>query len=118
VRFRHLVEGARASADNSVQARLRGELAGLNEEQRRQVLTGLISEIFARQLKMPANQLDASLPLEHLGVDSLMATDIRQELDGSLGIAVPALELIGEGSIAGLALKALDQMQLEVTSAA
>jgi acyl carrier protein len=118
VRFRDLVERARARADNSAQARLRGELSVLNAAQRHQVLTALISEIFARQLKMPAEQLDASLPLEHLGVDSLMATDIRQELDSSLGIAVPALELIGEGSIAGLAFKALDRMQLEVTSAA
>jgi acyl transferase domain-containing protein/NAD(P)-dependent dehydrogenase (short-subunit alcohol dehydrogenase family)/acyl carrier protein len=117
-RFRALVEQARAQADNSVQARLRGELSALNDEQRHQVLTGLIGEIFARQLKMPAEQLDASLPLEYLGVDSLMATDIRMELDTALGIAVPALELIGEGSIAGLALKALDQMQLEVTTAA
>jgi acyl carrier protein len=118
IRFRALVERDRARADDSVQARLRGELSALNREQRHQVLTGLIGEIFARQLKLPAAQLDASLPLEHLGVDSLMATDIRQELDSSLGIAVPALELIGEGSIRGLALKALNQMQFEVTSVA
>lgn len=117
-RFRALVEHARAQADNSVQARLRSELTALSAEQKHHVLTGLISEIFSRELKIPSDQLDISLPLEYLGVDSLMATDIRLELDTSLGIAVPALELIGEGSIAGLAVKALQQMQLEVTTAA
>ena len=68
-RFRTLVERARAQADNSVQARLRTELIGLDPHQRHQVMTGLISEIFARQLKLPADQLDVSLPLEYLGVD-------------------------------------------------
>jgi len=112
-RFRDLVAQARLQADDSVQARLRAELTSLTAEHRHQVVTGLVSEIFARELKMPSDQLDTCLPLEYLGVDSLMATGIRVELDTRLGISVPALELIGEGSIVGIATSALEQMQLE-----
>ena len=84
-RFRDLVEQARVQADDSVQARLRAELTSLAVEHRHQVVIGLVSEIFARELKMPSDQLDACLPLEYLGVDSLMATGIRVELDTRLG---------------------------------
>ena len=112
-RFRDLVEQARVQADDSVQARLRAELTSLAVEHRHQVVIGLVSEIFARELKMPSDQLDACLPLEYLGVDSLMATGIRVELDTRLGISVPALELVGDGSIVGIATSALEQMQLE-----
>ena len=110
-RFRTLVEASRRLSGDSVQSRLSNKLAALDGEQRQQVLTGLITEILARELKMPADLIDASRPLDSLGVDSLMATEIRVGLDEILGISVSALELIGDGSVAALAQKGLAQMQ-------
>ena len=40
-----------------------------------------------------------------------MVTEIQVGLDSSLGVSVPALELIGSGSIASLAHKCLDQLK-------
>ena len=67
---------------------------------------------------MPADLIDASRPLDSLGVDSLMATEIRVGLDETLGISVSALELIGEGSIAALARKGLQQMRFDDSATA
>jgi len=117
-RFRILIDDAMAKADDSNQARLSAKLATLNIDQRHAVLTGLITEILARELKMPADKIDASRPLESLGVDSLMATEIRVGLDDSMGISVSALELIGEGTISHLASKGLAQMKLDSSNVA
>ena len=86
----------------------------MNLEQRQHVLTALIAEIFSSELKMPADQISASRPLESLGVDSLMATEISTCLADYLGISVSALELIGEMSISKIATKGLEQMQLDL----
>ena len=117
-RFRTVVEQAREQADDSVQARLRKQLLDLDTEQRREVLAGLIAEIFARELKTPADQLDPSMPLDFLGVDSLMATEIRVSLGNVLGLSVSELELADNGSIAGLASKWHEQMEFDQTVAA
>jgi len=117
-RFRILIDAAMAKADDSNQARLSAKLATLDIEQRHAVLTGLITEVLARELKMPADKIDASRPLESLGVDSLMATEIRVGLDDNMGISVSALELIGEGTISHLASKGLAQMKLDSSNVA
>ncbi|GJL54718.1 MAG: hypothetical protein NPIRA02_18500 [Nitrospirales bacterium] len=113
-RFRTLVEAARDKDDDAVQAGLRGKLAILEPLQRQEVLSGLFQEIFATKLKMSTEQVDPKCPIESLGVDSLMATEIQGTIHDALGIAVSVLDLVGGGSIARLALKSLEQMQLDV----
>lgn len=112
-RYRTVLEEAREAHDDSVKSRLTAKLAVLDQEVQTQVLTSLVSEVFASALKMPAEQIDPSRPLEVLGVDSLMATEIRVGLDVTLGVSVSALELIGSSSIASLANKCLDQLQID-----
>ncbi|NOX92728.1 MAG: SDR family NAD(P)-dependent oxidoreductase, partial [Gammaproteobacteria bacterium] len=112
-RYRTEFERARGERDDSVKSRLATKLAVLDQEVQTQVLTSLVSEIFATALKMPAEQIDPSRPLESLGVDSLLATEIRMSLDVTLGVSVSALELTGSSSIASLAHKCLDQLQLD-----
>ncbi|MEL7450912.1 MAG: SDR family NAD(P)-dependent oxidoreductase, partial [Pseudomonadota bacterium] len=116
-RFRTVVTQARELADDSVQARLRKQLLELGSEQRFEVLSGLIAEIFARELKTPADQIDPSMPLDFLGIDSLMATEIRVKLDDVLGLTISELELADHGSIAGLANKWHEQMELDQAAA-
>ncbi|GJL65670.1 MAG: hypothetical protein NPIRA05_06410 [Nitrospirales bacterium] len=113
-RFRTLVEAARAKDDDSAQTGLRGKLAILEPPQRQEILGGLLKEIFATKLKMSSAQVDPKCPIESLGVDSLMATEIQGTISDTLGISVSVLDLVGGGSIAKLALKSLEQMQFEV----
>jgi len=112
-RYRTVLEEAREEHDDSVKSRLSAKLAVLDQEVQTQVLVSLVSEVFATALKMPVGQIDPSRPLESLGVDSLMATEIRVSLDATLGVSVSALELIGSSSISALAQKCLDQLQID-----
>ena len=112
-RYRTVLEEAREEHDDSVKSRLSAKLAVLDQEVQTQVLTSLVSEVFATALKMPVEQIDPSRPLESLGVDSLMATEIRVSLDATLGVSISALELIGSSSISVLAHKCLDQLQID-----
>ncbi len=112
-RYRTVLEDARDKHDDSVKSRLSAKLAVLDQEVQIQVLISLVSEVFAAALKMPAEQIDPSRPLESLGVDSLMATEIRVGLDTTLGVSISALELIGSSSISSLAHKCLDQLKID-----
>ncbi|MEU7649826.1 type I polyketide synthase [Streptomyces huasconensis] len=57
----------------------------------------------AALLGMPASDIDERRSLRDLGLDSLMASQLRQRLRRSLGQEVPAGRLLGPESIAGLA---------------
>jgi len=111
-RYRSILEGARDESDDSVKARLAAKLAVLDQEVKTQVLTSLLSEVFATALKMSVEQIDPACPLESFGVDSLLATEISMNLDVALGVSISALELIGSNSISILTQKCLDQLQL------
>ena len=112
-RYRTVFEEAKEEHDDSVKSRLSAKLAVLEQEVQAQVLVSLVSEVFAAALKMPAGQIDPSRPLESLGVDSLMATEIRMNLDTNLGVSISALELIGSRSISSLAHQCLDQLKID-----
>jgi acyl carrier protein len=112
-RFATLVAGARENREDSAQARLSGQLARLEPEDRSEILIALITEVVAGTLKIPAEQIGATQPLEEVGVDSLMATEIQLELERTLGLSIATMALMGEATIARLAASALDQLALE-----
>jgi phthiocerol/phenolphthiocerol synthesis type-I polyketide synthase C len=52
---------------------------------------------------MRPSLLDIQSPLTNFGVDSLMAAELRTQIERDLGIVVPAVELLDGPSVAGLA---------------
>jgi len=57
-----------------------------------------------------AAKLNANQPLIQFGMDSLMALEIKNLIEKSLGVTIPLSNLLGGSSLAGLARLALDQM--------
>ncbi|MEK7285885.1 MAG: SDR family NAD(P)-dependent oxidoreductase [Nitrospirota bacterium] len=112
-RFRTLVLDAQSHADSSTQVSLRDKLATLKPEARLEILMGLFQEIFAGTLKVSVDRLDPNYPMELLGIDSLMAAQIRETIHNTLGISVSVLELIGDGTISKLANKSIEKMAFE-----
>ena len=57
----------------------------------------------AGKFGMTPSSLDIAVPLNQLGVDSLIAVELRSQIERDLGIAVPVVQLLDGPSVAGLA---------------
>jgi acyl transferase domain-containing protein/NAD(P)-dependent dehydrogenase (short-subunit alcohol dehydrogenase family)/acyl carrier protein len=116
-RFASLIAADVNPADAAVRERLRAELAALPAPERFGVLAALIVEVIAGELQTTAESISIDRPINELGVDSLMGTEIQLVLESDLGIAVSVLELLGDTSIRTITdrtLKDLDLGALEV----
>jgi acyl carrier protein len=113
VRFATLVSKGRENREDSAQTRLTAQLAKLEPEDRAEILVALITEVVARTLKIPADQIGGSQPLDAVGVDSLMATEIQLELEKAFGLSIATMALMGDATIVRLAATSLDQLALD-----
>ena len=75
--------------------------AGLQE--RRRLLQSYLRDQVAGKLGLTPSRLDIQLPLNQLGVDSLIAVELRSQIERDLGIVVPVVQLLDGPSVSGLA---------------
>ncbi|HEX4913619.1 MAG TPA: acyl carrier protein, partial [Vicinamibacterales bacterium] len=66
-----------------------GRLAAARGHERRELLARHVLEQTAQALRLEAGQLDPTQGLFDLGMDSLMALDVRKRLESSLGLKLP-----------------------------
>src|SRR5207245_939367 len=57
----------------------------------------------ARVLGLPPSRLDVSQPLNTLGIDSLMALELKKQIESELQVEVPLIKVIQGPSVAELA---------------
>jgi surfactin synthase thioesterase subunit/NAD(P)-dependent dehydrogenase (short-subunit alcohol dehydrogenase family)/acyl carrier protein len=57
----------------------------------------------ARALRMRPTELDADVPLTHLGFDSLMAVELRSTVRKRLDVDIPAMKIMGGPTLRALA---------------
>jgi len=69
-------------------------------------VTELVSAAVCRLLGLPPADLDPEQPLRELGVDSLIAMDIRAWLSRIGGVSLPLTAIMDGGTVAGLARQA------------
>ncbi len=93
------------------------EWVALPPGERRPKLQLLVSENVARALGLSPQQLDPGRPLADLGLDSLMATELRNALGGALGCPIPIASLIESPTVNGLVAQ-LDRLLTENAAAA
>jgi aryl carrier-like protein len=70
----------------------------------------------ARVLATAPERLDLDRPLLQLGVDSLMAVELRNWIEGDLHINLPVVELMRSPSLARLAELLADRFQVGATA--
>lgn len=103
------------SASDGISARK--ALLAAPPEERKEVLRSLLCDKLARVLGSSAAQLDADKPLTELGLDSLMAVELRNWIEGELSVNLPIVELMQGLSASGLAGVLLDQLDKDASAA-
>jgi acyl transferase domain-containing protein/acyl carrier protein len=112
---------AREEADVPQQADRPGEKGGLTSaallaaepEERHQLLQSYLSAQVARVLGLSASKLDLQQPLSNLGLDSLMAVELRNRIAVDLGVKVPVVKFLQGFSVDEAVTQVLDQLTAE-----
>jgi acyl carrier protein len=89
------------SRDDSLLERL----AGLSQEEAAALLKTAIAEEAASILRLPPAAVDPLRPLSELGMDSLMAVELRLALESRLRIDLPLMSLAEGTSVASIAAR-------------
>ena len=118
-RFAHLcgqADGAPSGpSDGTLPAR--ETILAADSSARRGLLQRLVGDKVARILGTSPDRLDSDKPLLQLGVDSLMAVELRNWLEGELQVDLPIVELMRSPSISGLVVLLAGQLEMRTKGA-
>ncbi len=111
-RYQKLIASDASGQDTEARSALIAELSELSPDEQLEVLVVLITDVLAAILKTDPSQIPRSKPINELGVDSLMATEIQMALESKLGLKVAVLEILGDSTIQSLAKSSLGSLGL------
>ena len=99
-----------AKGTGAASGSVRAELAAMPGEQRAEVLTGMLVEQLSEVLGIPGDSVDWHTPLPELGLDSLMAVELRARVNVALDVEISTLELSRSGGLSSLASRLGDRL--------
>jgi acyl transferase domain-containing protein/NADPH:quinone reductase-like Zn-dependent oxidoreductase/acyl carrier protein len=85
-------------------------ILAIDPEERSAFLTGMVRDKVAHVLGISPDRLETDRPLLRLGIDSLMAVELRNWLEGELHVNLPIVELLRSPSLNGLCEILLDRL--------
>ena len=94
----------------------RAAILDANPAERAQLLESYLGEQVARVLGLSAGQLDIQQPLTNLGLDSLMAVELKNRVSSDLGINIPMVKFLQGFSVAQAATDLVDQLTAKTTN--
>lgn len=97
-------------------ADVRDRIAGLNPAEASELITGVLVEEIARIIGAATDRVDPHRPLSELGVDSLMAVELRLAIETRLGLNLPLLSLADSTSLSNIAARISRTLQGEAAS--
>jgi NADPH:quinone reductase-like Zn-dependent oxidoreductase/acyl carrier protein len=112
-RFSQLIRQSQADEESSAgrgRAALRSTLLAASPEEQRVMLAAAVREQVARVLGAAPENLDVEKPVTDLGLDSLMAVELRNWVEGELRLSLPAVELLHGPSVTQLVETLLRQL--------
>jgi phthiocerol/phenolphthiocerol synthesis type-I polyketide synthase D len=88
----------------------REKLLAAEPRERPALMEAFLREQIAEVLRCSASKLDPHQPLNKLGIDSLMAVELKNRVEADLEMAIPVTALLQGPSLAQLATLLLDQL--------
>jgi len=99
------------SADGEAQVDLSGLLEGLDGAKAIDVVAKLLTSEIAKILRLPSDEIERHRPLTEIGMDSLMALELRMAAESRLGIEIPLMSLANGASLGDIAGKIVARFQ-------
>jgi acyl carrier protein len=99
--------GSRAAAESSG---TRAEILAADPGRRPALAEEFLRRSVADVLRLPSARIDLERPLLDMGIDSLMAVELKNRTERELGVKIPLLSLIKGPSVSDLARSLLSQM--------
>ena len=104
------------AGDDAAEVDLRALLASCSPEEAREKTTALLIEEVARIMKLAPDRVEAQRPLAELGMDSLMAVELRLAVEQRFGVSVPLLALSEGATLSAMAGRILRGLGGEETA--
>ncbi|WP_165644411.1 beta-ketoacyl reductase, partial [Oharaeibacter diazotrophicus] len=98
-----------AAQDSMGEGQLLAMIEGLDHAQAQKVVVELLGGEISRILRLPAEDIDPSRPLTEVGMDSLMALELRMAAEQRLGIDIPLLSLANGATLGDIARRIVDK---------
>ncbi len=111
--LQELIAGAAASPPDAASDRPpspRELILAAPAQRRGELLQELVVTELARVLRCAPSRIDVHQPLTRLGLDSLMAVEFRNRIEGGLAVRLPVAELLKGPTIVGLAARLTDEL--------
>ncbi|UCH96112.1 MAG: KR domain-containing protein, partial [Candidatus Aminicenantes bacterium] len=111
------LEYAHGGPDSSTSStEMRHTLLAAEPEKRQQLLEEHFRGQVAEVLGFQVSKLDILQPLNNMGIDSLMAVELKNRIEIELGIVLPLVKFLQGPSIAQLAAQMLEQLVAATSS--
>ncbi|MEM7116485.1 MAG: amino acid adenylation domain-containing protein [Chloroflexota bacterium] len=109
----NLIRGE-ASAEPEPEILNREKLLATDENGRLALATTFLQAEAAAVLGLPANRLKPQQPLDTVGMDSLMAIELKNKVEKQLEVSIPIVAFLEGPSVAQLAEKLVDYLETAV----
>ncbi|KAI9738829.1 MAG: putative Hybrid PKS-NRPS biosynthetic cluster [Cirrosporium novae-zelandiae] len=117
--FSHFILGAKSAelekSDRKVVVPVKSQLLSASTtEQAYEILKSSFSTNLQSILRLPPDSVNEQMPLIEMGVDSLVAVEVRSWFLKELGIDMPVLKVLGGAAVADLCSYALEKLPHEL----
>jgi acyl carrier protein len=86
------------------------KLSALSPDERLTFVATRLRERLAKVLQLPAAKIELQQSSNQLGIDSLMALELKQELDLEFGVEIPTMQILKGATVTQMAKLLLDKM--------
>jgi acyl carrier protein len=108
--FERVLEARSAARASHHDGPSRDELLTAAPDERRALLEAYLRAELARLLGLPVSSVDTDTPVTAFGLDSLMAIQLKNQIESRLGVALSIVTMLGGMSIAQIAAKTQEEL--------